>query len=166
MKKRIGVVVLIIFSVILVVVSCIGASAYCNRREAENVIARIEQGYSARDLSVIIDSFPPEIANQVNNSFLNQTADGTEEALWELLEDTYGKDFRATFEIIKKHRLTDAEVKERIGEINDTWGVTLNPGQLYCFTVNETFVGAKKAQTEEEFLVGEMKDNWYIFDVR
>lgn len=95
MKRKIIVGVLCGVIAVLLCITGILIGKLCKKSAVTSVISKVERGYNDRNLDSIVESFPEAFSDQIRSSFLNQASGGTEKDLWKLLEDSYGKDYKA-----------------------------------------------------------------------
>lgn len=137
-----------------------------NKKSAvTSVVSKIEQGYNDRKLDSVVACFPNEFSDQIRDSFLNQTSGGTEQDLWKLLEDSYGKDYKASFTVSSITYVDDNALSEKMESINSKWSTDLQAKEAAVCKVNEVYEGTKRAEATESYFIGKINDNWYVLDV-
>lgn len=137
-----------------------------NKKSAiTSVISKVERGYNDRNLDSIVESFPEAFSDQIRSSFLNQASGGTEKDLWKLLEDSYGKDYKASFTVSSITYVDDNALSKKMESINSKWSTDLQVKEAAVCKVNEVYKGTKRAEATESYFIGKINDNWYVLDV-
>ena len=96
---------------------------------------------------------------------MNQASGGTEKDLWKLLEDSYGKDYKASFTVSSITYVDDNALSEKMEIINSKWSTDLQVKEAAVCKVNEVYKGTKRAEATESYFIGKINDNWYVLDV-
>ena len=137
MKK--GLFLVVLFVAVVLVTAC--GSKYGNKssRTVEDLMDEYVEAYTKADVELAKDIFPP-FYNEYAKDML--TKERLEQAL-ENAKEEYGDDFHITYEITKKTKMTDEELKEINDKMATRYNAKEEASECYKFEGTITFTGSK-----------------------
>ena len=138
MKK--GLLLAILFVTVIFVTAC-GSGKSKSTRTIEDLMDQYIEAYTKPDVKLAKDLFPPFYVKYVEERNA-LTQEILEQAL-EHAKEEYGDDFRITYEITSKTKMTAEELEELNNQMASRYNAEEKASECYKYTGSITFTGSK-----------------------